>query len=478
MGVFLGTDHITTVLLTKGPGRPRIKSHESFPFQMETVLETLEEIVQKNPKAEMVLGLSNERCFFFTKEGPKEGKIKPSSIEGGFKSGISFGEKLGTDWLDRKCGTKRFVNVGAAPKDLLEMLLSPWGQSRNQLKRVETESMALLRASHLQLRPSLLKPLTEIRFFVRSHQHVAILCFGKVPFVSHTFHSKSRSPNPKHFHSVFRMLSNQATRTFNLPDVSVVHFFGKESLETFETDFLKLVEVDVKCKETKMEDDAYVAFGSALGCQLPPDESLNLARKFQNPVSWKSIFPKQKALMLGTLVLFLGLVMGNRLLSVEQRLTSLQKQNAETVWAVGLKNSKLEKEKKNLEKHADGMAEFLSSRILWTPYFEEIMRILPKNTRVTNIEAANRVLVKGAKTKLGYQYLLIRGSAYFPNGVTTPREIDITLNAFKSSEMMQRDFPIIRLDNVIWKKEGRDDLAFFTIVCLQEKTRRKKRKRT
>lgn len=114
------------------------------------------------------------------------------------------------------------------------------------------------------------------------------------------------------------------------------------------------------------------------------------------------------------------------------------------------------------------MHRFLSTRVIWTDYLHNLPTRLPPNACLSNVWATCEMKSMGRKKikRKTSQSLTLRGVTRFVNRGAAPKEIDTFLESLRSVELLQRDFPLVQLAEIKWRREGESEVALFTIIAL------------
>jgi hypothetical protein len=136
-------------------------------------------------------------------------------------------------------------------------------------------------------------------------------------------------------------------------------------------------------------------------------------------------------------------------------------------WQVGVAESELQKEKKELELRVESVQRFLAGRITWTAYTRDVAERLPAGATLSLFHGICE-MGKDGQGAAKKSFVLKAVAPAAPSGAV-PREIDGFLTELRGNPLLQRDFPLIELADVRWNQPpGRDakPIASFTVVCL------------
>jgi len=149
-------------------------------------------------------------------------------------------------------------------------------------------------------------------------------------------------------------------------------------------------------------------------------------------------------------------------------LAGLRRQSASHRWARGQAASAIDKERKQLSVGVGAMNKFLSTRIVWSDYLRDLPTRLPPNACLSSITGISELadMGKGKQKRKAGKTLTLRGAARFDHRWKAPQEIDAFLAGLRNVELLRRDFPMVQLAEIKWRREGSKEIALFTIIAL------------
>jgi Tfp pilus assembly protein PilN len=201
-------------------------------------------------------------------------------------------------------------------------------------------------------------------------------------------------------------------------------------------------------------------------------DSLDLLRSLRPPPTLREIFPQKLVIIMAAAIGGMGLFLQSTLWSLEGDYRSVKRQNASYNWAVKMRTGDIDTEKKALEAEVGAVENFLSTRILWSNYLRDLPTRLPRNACLTDIMGEYE-MQDGSKKRQrkAKRVLTLRGMAQFANRGAAPKEIDAFLESLREVAMLKKDFPLVNLAEIKWRKEGTQDIALFTVLAMPpEKT--------
>jgi Tfp pilus assembly protein PilN len=167
-------------------------------------------------------------------------------------------------------------------------------------------------------------------------------------------------------------------------------------------------------------------------------------------------------------VLVLAAFLWQTLSALGAETASLKRQNLSHAWAVKKKTPELEQERKHLSDEVASVQKFLATRVIWSNYLRDLPTRLPKNSCLTGFSGTFELMqASSAKiSKKNNRMLTLRGIAQFQDRNSAPREIDAFLESLREVSLLKKDFPLVNLAEVRWKKDAGGDVALFTILAM------------
>ena len=133
--------------------------------------------------------------------------------------------------------------------------------------------------------------------------------------------------------------------------------------------------------------------------------------------------------------------------------------------------SDIDKERKTLSAEVTAVEKFLSTRIIWSDYLRDLPSRLPPNAYLSSVWGFAEFKGTGSKSRQvrTSRSLTMRGVTQFADRESAPVEVDAFLNSLRNVEILRRDFPLVTLAEIKWRREGGKDTALFTIIALPKK---------
>ena len=136
-----------------------------------------------------------------------------------------------------------------------------------------------------------------------------------------------------------------------------------------------------------------------------------------------------------------------------------------------MKTNEIVKERKTLSVEVSAIERFLSTRIIWSDYLRDLPSRLPPNAYLSSVWGFAEFKGTGKKKRQtrSNRSLTMRGVTQFADRESAPIEIDAFLNSLRNVEILRRDFPIVTLAEIKWRREAGKETALFTIIALPKK---------
>lgn len=215
--------------------------------------------------------------------------------------------------------------------------------------------------------------------------------------------------------------------------------------------------------------EAALAAGLALSARRGSEDALDLLGALRAPPTIRQIFPRRLAACLVLAAALMAGLLCDRWTSLQRDADVLARQNASRAWAQGLELAQIADQRKALTAEVSAVHRFLSSRVRWSDYLHDLPTRLPPNACLSHVWGFCELGESGGKNKVKpAKSLTLRCLSRFGDRYSAPREIDSFLDSLAQVELLQRDFPLVKLADVKWARGGEDDseMAHFTIIAL------------
>jgi Tfp pilus assembly protein PilN len=226
--------------------------------------------------------------------------------------------------------------------------------------------------------------------------------------------------------------------------------------------------LEVVSRPDENSGEADYSRAMALAARQPNLEGPDLLRPLHLAPTLGQMFPRKMTAGLALAVLVFAAFLWQTLWALGSETKLLNRQNLSHVWAVNKKTSELEQERKQLSDEVASVQKFLASRVIWSNYLRDLPTRLPQNSCLTGFNGSYEfVQASSAKAaKKDNRMLTLRGIAQFQDRNSAPREIDAFLESLREVSLLKKDFPLVNLAEVRWKKEASGDVAIFTILAM------------
>lgn len=456
IGLYIGDDEVAiSQVAATAFGVVEVKGHResAAPDQLKGVLERLLAPLvgrHKRLRVPVALGLPGLKVFFSTRpiqttsSDPSPHVLLHEALQ---SSGVAIDE-MAVDLIQSKPGRRRVASIVACPRKYLTGLLDTVQEFGMRLFRVEPAPCALLRAAvHRHRAPRGAK--VVLRIFLGDTQALAVQAVADFPFVWRLF-GLPRGDEASAILSTCRSLEtlSKFCGVDSSPGAVMIH--GRADLRNvLEFDWLQEeIAAPVQWTDGPALDNSAVALGLALGCLNESEKAFDLARSLKPRPSVWELVPWGEVALQASLLVCMGLFLGERSRSLNHSYQAVRAQNAEIAWAASPSEAQLETEKKDLEQKAAAVRKFLESRVIWTSYTRDIATRLPTNSVLTSFQGTCELGASGdkkggnAKPK---KSLVLRGAAPMADGGAMPPEIDEFLESLRGHPLLRRDFPVVEL---------------------------------
>ncbi len=421
------------------------------------------------------VGLAPEHAFFTTCFLDGEQKDAISPLELLEACGVSCAwdkEDTAADYVEAKLSGNHVYSISATKRKIAEQVLSALEEIGIRKSRLEPAPWSLLKAADRQGKPPK-KWKQAIRVLLDESNGMAMLVVDGRPVLWRRFAIGEKDPALS-IASAIRTLQVHASQKLDVGNLCGVFIQG-----TIAEGLLKRVEDETGMPVMSAAGDGPTEkqYSLALAISMKKDEapSLDLLKLLRPPPNIRDIFPWK----LAALILFLGGCMAFMLWNKSTELLGQYKiarrQNASYKWARSQKTNAINKDCKVLGKEVNAVRKFVSTRIIWSNYLRDIPTRLPPDACLSNIWASCELaqMAKKKHKRRVNKSLTIRGMARFVERGGTPREIDAFLESLRSVELLKRDFPLVQLAEIKWRKEGTSEVALFTILARPRKKGKK-----
>jgi len=209
-----------------------------------------------------------------------------------------------------------------------------------------------------------------------------------------------------------------------------------------------------------------IAFGAALGALDPARDTLNLARRVQDPPRLLSLVPWAEVTLL--VLLCIGMLTSLRYYASDasQQLATLRSRAAATTWAKNMSDNDLKREMQALEKEVTPLKTFVTRDLYFSRAFDSLSESMPPPTWLAHMTAADLIWEKSPNKALGQRYILINAGAPSQTEGTAPPEINEAVHSIADDEYLGRVLPNVKLTDVNWHREAGKSFALFSVLAV------------
>jgi Tfp pilus assembly protein PilN len=271
--------------------------------------------------------------------------------------------------------------------------------------------------------------------------------------------------------SAIRTILAHTSISFKNPLVEVIILQGSKAGE-YVKEISENLGMEVITEDAESLTDNRYSYGLALSAAGNNEQAgLDMFRNLREASGIMDMFPWKRVAAVVMAIACLGFVMLDKLNGLNQQYNNLKRQNAEYKWSKGKKTSEISKQQKQLLTEVEAVNEFLSSRIIWSDYLKDLPTRVPENACLSNIWGISEMkeVSKKEETRKVKKSLTIRGVTKFAEGVAAPQEIESFLESLRNVDLLKRDFPLVQLAEIKWRKEGTSEIAMFTVVAMPKK---------
>jgi hypothetical protein len=215
-------------------------------------------------------------------------------------------------------------------------------------------------------------------------------------------------------------------------------------------------------------DRAAMAHGLALGCLTPGLQAFDLSRGLKPRPSIREIFPWGELAFELLMVAALGGIMGAHSISLDDTYLDVRRQSARHACLKSGNQKKLETEKKDLRARVEAVDKFLSTRVLWSKYAQDLSTRLPSGAVVESFDGVCELESAGKRGGGGGRrtFILRISSPCNPDG-SIPREIDAFFKSVRKHPLWLHDFQSVDITDIkrMPARSGRSPAIGFTIIC-------------
>ncbi|SIO12675.1 hypothetical protein SAMN05444166_2594 [Singulisphaera sp. GP187] len=221
---------------------------------------------------------------------------------------------------------------------------------------------------------------------------------------------------------------------------------------------------------------ADTAFGLAMGCHAEA-KGLNLARSMRPRDSLLRLLPLGQIGLLVVTMAMATVFLQSGQDELKRNLYAVQTALINHKWMKNHSVADLEKEKASQTIRAKAIQQYLGTRIFWTDCLREISTPLPSTMTVSTVSGHCK-LGDTKRDMTNDRLLALNMHAPITGNGVVPAEIDTYLAAMRSSQVIRKALPQIKLSALRWGTNGRTYRPFvaFTVTCQAETKKKPKAK--
>lgn len=476
VGIYLANGRLTMTRVAGTLGGTAVVTRHQQEMDGQSASEALKDLletqltVRERKHLAICIGISPEQTFFSTCPEPETepgGATSSEKLLAACGMGnMGAGGEAAVGFVSKKLRGANFCSVAACRHELAEKLSAAARKAKVEDCRLEPGPWSLLRAAKGKV-PGRWR--TAVCVLLGEAGGLAMLLIRGQLVLWRRF-ALPKGPEARSIASAVRSLQVHALQRLGVGHIDGLAIQGKITRDLADdiAAFLSLATVVIS--DQSLDADLY-SLGLAMSARKPEDKCMDMLQALRRSPSLSKIFPRKLLAVALLLVGAMGLLLWDKSRSLEQEYQFLKQQNASYKWAQDLQTQQIEGESKMLQAEVGAVRKFLSTRIIWSDYLRDLPSRLPPNTYLSNIWALAELKEMGKRKheKKTNKSLTIRGATRFSDRESAPKEIDAFLESLRNVEILRRDFPIVTLAEIKWKRESGTDTAMFTIIALPRK---------
>jgi hypothetical protein len=365
-----------------------------------------------------------------------------------------------TDQMHVSVGKKRLLLQATVRRDEIDAFGPIVFMDASRPPRCEPAPWAAWRASMRFARAPKARRGVHLRFLLGHGKGIAILSCGETP-LGWQLLSWPGSVTIETLFQSYRLLSVFTERRAGLGPIARVTVQGADP-GTDWTDFAEAIGRPVDRVAGPPLDGRMIALGAALAGLDTRGESLNLARSLQKLPSIMTLIPWAEALYALGLISVLFITLQYRAQELRARTASQKIKNAQVGWSQGMTTPAVKAERDKLKAALPPPVAFLKTDVRFSELLAEMPSLLPANTWLRSLDAADDIWSDKPDKRRGRRYVLIEASSPFAR----PGDVDETLHAIQGSAFLTRSLPTAKV--VEFASQGQADAGetSYAVLCL------------
>lgn len=485
VGVHVGAERITATEMASTVRGPRVLNRYHAEVGQAGHGAALKELLVENftprqrRRMSVCLGIAAEQTFFATRPFHQQHLENPSLddllVASGAASVWESSQTVATYVkLDKLKATGGPVYcVAAVRRELAESLFSAINEAGVQDFRLEPSPWSLLHAADRQGHPSK-RWKVSVRVLPQEGGGLAILAAQGQPLLWRRFSFSTAQAARRTVASAVRAILIHAATSLGIHKVNgiAVHTGGSGDMAKHLSHDLGMAAIAVKGDGAT---DNLRSHGLALSAKHQKAKRFDLFQSLRPPPSIRDIFPWKLAVFVLLMAGCMALMMYDKYAALAAKSAQCKQANAASThkWAFGKSTGAIKKERKRLMANVGAVHQFLTTRVVWSNYLRDLPTRLPPNACLSNIWGACELKDMSAKKqkRRASKLLTLRGLTRFDDRAAAPKEIDVFLTELQNMELLQQDFPQVQLVEIKWRRDGKNDVALFTVVALPKKNK-------
>jgi hypothetical protein len=382
-------------------------------------------------------------------------------------------DDMNVDMIKSQPGKHPVASIIATRRKYLAPILNGLESCGVRPSQIEPVPFALLRAAFRRHRPAR-GARTEVRIFLGAESGLAMLTAQDQPLAWRYFEMLPGGEATAVVSSVRSLRTLSKYYGVDTPPETVIVHGRPDLAHLDDTPSWREAHLRMRRYDRPRFDSAEIAYGLALGCHAVA-KGLNLARELRPRESAFRLLPLgQMAVQVATMAMatvFLQSDQGR----LDRELHAVQAAVANHAWLKDQPIGALDQEKAAQSTRAEAIQQYLGTRILWTDCLREMTAPLPATMTVTGVKGHCKLGdAKNAKTDDRLLSLSMR--APITGDGVVPAEIDTYLTAMRSSQVIRKGLPQIKLSALRWGTDMQTVRPFlaFTVTCQAEARKKPK----
>ncbi len=482
VGVYLADGRLTMTRVAATLAGPTVMSRHQQELNGHSTSEVLKDFLEKQltvrqrRRASVCIGISPEQTFFSTCPEPDTEGDRGASTEQLLSAcgmgDMAAGEEAAVGFVTMKLHGTNVCSVAACQRELAEELCSAAKEAEVHDCRLEPGPWSLLRGAKGKI-PARWK--TAVCVLLGEAGGLAILVIQGQPVLWRRF-ALPGGPEARSIASAVRSLQVYALQKLGVSRIDGLAIQGQmaKALADEISGYLSLDATAIS--DQSLNADVY-SLGLALSARKSEAKSMDMFRALKPPPSLREIFPKKLAAFLLFVIGAMGMMLWDKSQALDQQIQMVKRQNVSTKWARKMEMGKIEQERKILSGEVSAIERFLSTRIIWSDYLRDLPSRLPPNAYLSSVWGFSEFKGTSKKSRQvrSNRSLTMRGVTQFADRESAPVEIDAFIDSLRNVEILRRDFPLVTLAEIKWRREAGKETALFTIIALPKKKKAPKR---